>query len=444
MVLSHLILLLMEGNNNIGIDLNKKMTNWDYFLTLRKYINPRGYRIDFKKVINKELINIAYKKCEHENLKIRSLFKFIFSLDLDPITKGIENNKLLATNFISRKDHQHLMDSCLSTLKYDDYTKVTSLNYKIRINPRIIVQSIIDCKELIKSDLSKKKIIYIISSLIHYRNIEDDFYKSIRNIKIVENKKYLALNSSIGIETIFCQGFNNYSTITSYTLTHGQTYVKYSKFNPLDNINGFNITASKVIAWGVGQKEELYSNFNFPRESILVAGNPKYTVRKIIIKKDFTDCLVILPRIVYDETNIELLEILYRFKNNNNCDMTLKLHPSLDYSYYKIIAEGYGMSICSPDSDLITELQSGEYDFGIVYNSTSYYEALYCGLLCFRYGNENEVYIGLNDKFSTGLELTRLIDKYRKINENELSDKVEILLKSIMGIGVNNYRKILG
>lgn len=70
-----------------------------------------------------------------------------------------------------------------------------------------------------------------------------------------------------------------------------------------------------------------------------------------------------------------------------------------------IISNQLGFEISSKNNSLINEL-SDKYDFAIAYHTTAYYEAMYFNLFYLRCAkNENKLYDGLKDKFSTVSDL---------------------------------------
>jgi hypothetical protein len=85
-----------------------------------------------------------------------------------------------------------------------------------------------------------------------------------------------------------------------------------------------------------------------------------------------------------------------------------------------------------------------KYDFSIVNNSTTYYEAMYAGMICFRYEkSENEEFKGLNDKFIDSETLQSRIQYFTFTDNQKLNDEVENLLINTLGMGINNYKQIL-
>jgi hypothetical protein len=89
-------------------------------------------------------------------------------------------------------------------------------------------------------------------------------------------------------------------------------------------------------------------------------------------------------------------------------------------------------------------LKDNTFDFAIAYQTTTYYEAMYYGLICFRYAfKENEDYGDMEDRFVTITELENLIYKISKIDMMELTNTVTNLLVDNLGLGINRYKEII-
>ena len=71
------------------------------------------------------------------------------------------------------------------------------------------------------------------------------------------------------------------------------------------------------------------------------------------------------------------------------------------------------------------------------------YEAMYHGLICFRYRNNNDIYLGLKDQFNDASDLKNLIKQFKNIKPDLLSNEVEKLLIDSLGLGINKYEEIL-
>jgi len=69
---------------------------------------------------------------------------------------------------------------------------------------------------------------------------------------------------------------------------------------------------------------------------------------------------------------------------------------------------------------------------------------MYYNLVCLRFGQcENEQYLGLEDKFFDELTLIDAIEKFKQMNVAEINKQIANLLHYCLGMGINNYSKII-
>jgi hypothetical protein len=198
--------------------------------------------------------------------------------------------------------------------------------------------------------------------------------------------------------------------------------------------------------WGNSSKRDLLENYpeSVREKEIIVAGNPKYPMKRISFRKSFCHAIVFLGREVYHESNIKLIELLALVASNCSIKFSIKLHPFSNKLDYEQITNKYGMLILPSDEIVLNLLTQEGFDFAVCFNTTVYYEAMYNDLLCFRYADgENENYLGLQDRFSNEKELTELIENIKNTNSNSLQEKAEALLVATVGMGINEYQKIL-
>jgi hypothetical protein len=416
--------------------------SWEKFEEINNSFNLFKNNIDFNKAIAHNILKVAYFKPP----SYFTIFKsFIKSLDVKDFVNKFNLHPNIYTCFVDRTDYVELvekfrMGSRNSILLQSEIFR-PSLKIKI-INIFISFQTILNAKQL-KIDLKSK--LYLASQLCFNLNIEEDLRNAlIKERKIFKTRNYIALISSYGIENLICQVINHNSTIRTYSLSHGISYINFKLEKPLDYINGFNISSQHVFVWGKSSKNDLIKNFSFPQEKILIGGNPKYPAKKINLKTEFKDCIVLLPRQIYDKSNMALLDLIAEYKKNNPIKVSVKLHPSLNYQKYERIANQHGFKICSKNSSLINELSTDKYDFAIAYNTTAYYEAMYFNFLCFRYTqNENELFDGLEDRFSTVSDLQNIVKRFRNTDTKILNKQATKLLEETLGVGINNYAEIL-
>lgn len=416
--------------------------SWDKFVEINNSFKVVKNNIDFNKAIAHDILIVAYFKPP----SYYAIFKsFLKSLDLKDFVNNFNFYSNIYTCFVDRTDHIKLVETCRSDNPNAILLQSEIIQPKLKvniINIFISIHTLINARQL---KIGFKSKLFLASQLCFNLNIEED----LRNDLIKEKNKfkirnYIALNSSCGMENLICQVINHNTTIRTYSLSHGVSYINFKLKRPVDYINGFNISSRYVFVWGKSSKNNLIENFSFPQKKVLVGGNPNYPIKSINLKTEFKNCIVLLPRKIYDTSNIALLELVAEYKKNNSCKVSVKLHPSLDYQKYEGIATQLGFEICSENNSLINELSSDKYDFAIAYNTTAYYEAMYFNLLCLRYAkNENELFDGLEDKFSTVFDLEYIIKQFKSIDV-EIVDKQAIkLLEETLGMGINDYDEIL-
>jgi len=416
--------------------------SWEKFEKLNSTIKFFKGNIDFNKAIAHDILIIAFSLPIGNMHILKSFFK---SIHFERIIKDFETHRTIFTCFVNRADHINFVTSCKSNILDSVLIQSNTISPKLNINPLHILLSLWQVLKLRHLKISLKSKIYLASQLCYNLNIEKDLRMILlKNKQAIKTKNYVALISSFGLENLLCQVINTYTKINTYTLSHGVSYVDYKLNRPLDYINGYNISAQYVFVWGKSSKIDLTNNYNFPSNRIIIGGNPKYLAKEINLKTIFNNCIVLLPRKIYDESNLSLLRLISKCQKNYSFEVFLKLHPSLDFQKYEIIANQYGFKICPGKNTLAQELSSDIYDFAIAYNTTAYYESMYYNLPCLRYAeNENEMYYGLNDKFSTSYELQKLIIDFKNMNHKLLNQEVTILLHEILGVGINTYAKYL-
>ena len=382
---------------------------------------------DMKKVMYYDILYL----CDGRKLNVhRKVLKWLFNFDFTDLKNSILNNKLIVTFPYSRKDHRVFLDSIIKDL---NHVLITDFRLKFNLNLFITLKHLFESFFLIsKLKLNFKEFLFIWSNYVFYKN-------SMHELKSLEFgnevKKYLSFNSSVSLEALICVCFNEKDNITTYSLTHGQTYINYKTFKPIDIINAINICSDFIIVWGENQKQDLNKNYNFNLENILIGGNPKYS--NFIIKKAVKNSkkvLVLLPRREYLKGSLSLLNLLME----NNIDMIIKLHPISNISDFSKYS-----SFIITNNNIKEIIHKNEISYSITFNSSIYFELWSLGIPCFRYSKfENDTYPGLNDKFESSSELNLLIESLEDsfIFNN---DEIISMLKKNLGVGINNYKNIL-
>lgn len=408
--------------------------SWEKFIKIDNSIKIKN--LILKKSIRLFILDVSYNNKTFKNFDYFKIFKcFVKTINSKEIINSVQENKLIISNFESRDDYNLLVSNVLYSLY--DYKYINTFETKFHLSFKNILFSLYACKDILFAYKSLKKFLYISSILTYYKNIYDDLNKNFTNINNVFTKKYLAFNSSIGIECLFVNFFNINTEIETYSLTHGFSYVAYKKKIPIDFINGYNLSAKKVFVWGEFSKKNLMKNFKIDPKKIIVAGHPLYFKRQKVIFTKIKNCLVLLPRDVYDVENKILLKIIALTSNKLKLNVSVKFHPTsiLDDEYNLILNQNKFLVITN--STVKDLLNSKRFDFCVTYNSTVYYEAMYYGKPCFRFDHINEDFKGLKDIFHDDLSLISLL--YETSKDKNLDKKFEELLLNVFSNNKNVY-----
>jgi hypothetical protein len=423
-----------------------KKNKWSYFEYIFKKIDFEYKSVNYNKVLAFDILIAIYNEKSINNKSYLSIVKFFFAaINLDNIFSAFSKKKLVAINKTKRIDYCELFDSALSDVKNFEYFELSDQGYKFKINLLIIYKSLFNFFSIYKLGLGFKRTLYITSKLCFYISVHNDILKKVKNNPPLEDKKLLTFNSAISFENLLTQVLNNEVNYKTYSLTHEVLFGNYKLQIPLNKINGFNITSQKVLVWGKYSMDDLILNFGVKKNKIIIAGNPKYSLKNINIKKDFKSCLVILPRDIYHKSNLKLINLLNEASSILKFKVSIKLHPSLvNFKEYNFVSKEFNFELIDKSRTLTNCLQSKDYDFSLGYNTNAYYESLYHDMFFFRYQNpENEMFKGLNDKFNTTKDLVSLIEKIKNIEHSQLNNDIQKVLKHSLGIGINKYSEIL-
>ncbi|MET3127332.1 hypothetical protein ABID42_002447 [Arcicella rosea] len=417
--------------------------NYDYYLMLRKKLRISINDIEYDKVIAHDLGRIAFRQ-NYTQLTRETVNHFIFTIDIKQLLQLMTENKLVIVYSVDRSDYEYQIKQTLEDISSANALLLSSLPRKITFKPfRAMFFFIYFLFKLGFKKHGFNVLFFLTSKMLFYRSVHEQLDKYFSNFDFSQ-KKYVSFNSVYTVENLLTQFFNKKGCST-FSLSHG-FFVNFKRFIPLDIINGENIVAENILVWGDSSRNDLIQNFGVPIERISVAGNPKYKYKSIHIKQEFRKCIVLLGRVIYQEENIEIINIIKDYvKQNPNIQFELKLHLSLNTDYYRNLCEGTSISVVDGKESLTEIFTNQNYDFAIVNNSTAYYEAMYYDLICFRYEKaENEDFLGLNDKFSDVESLQTKIKYFKELNTQILNSSVESLLLSTIGMGINKYKEILG
>ena len=421
-----------------------KNYRWSLF---EKYLELLDYRykgVEYKKVLAFDILLIVFNDDFKKSLSyLRILRIFFLSSFLDRIIYSIKTKKLLATNRSKRLDYSELYSAVLFDIKDFKYLELSDQKRIVKFSIINILVSLRQSKRLLLAGFGLKSTLYISSKFCFYLNSHKDLLKLNRNS--IKLKNYVSFCSAVGFENLITQFFNQETNVNTFSLTHEVLFGRYKKDIPLNYINGFNNVSKKIIVWGEYSKQDLIENFKIKDSDIIISGNPKYTNKNSTVKKSFISCIVILPRDIYHESNVELLYLLKNLSKELNFEVSIKLHPSLIYfNEYDDIAKQCNFKLIDNSITLKDCLLSDKYDFSVGYNTNAYYESLYFDMPFFRYEKpENEIFRGLNDKFSTEQQLSNKIEEFKNKDQDFLNAEIQKVLISSLGLGINNYSKIL-
>ncbi|MBO6573731.1 MAG: hypothetical protein JJ958_14935 [Balneola sp.] len=400
--------------------------------------------IEFNQILAIDIALISFKKTVDFKIGFKDYLKFAFKSRSFKKTKlDFESNKLLVSAEIERNDFNSLIESVISGISDKIFSPIYNLKVKRYFNSKNLI---ISFRHLFIGNKIKNlnffEKLYLASRLCFYLNSFDSLISEFKDFNFT-NKKYLSFNSSFGFEAMLTQFFKA-NEVPTYTLQHGPYYVKYKIKVPLDNINGENITADNVFVWGRSSLNDLLNNYNLQSSRIIIGGNPKYIAKKIKVKLGFKKCLVLLGRVMYESGNKKILQIVKEVADTTGIKFEVKLHPSLDNVKYKKLCESYDLTLVQTTEHLAQILSRDIYDFAIVNNSTAYYESMYYNLLCFRFEpDENEQFLGLDDKFNDSKSLLNKISSFEEQDSEKLNKNIEKLLTDTLGMGINYYKKYL-
>ena len=139
--------------------------------------------------------------------------------------------------------------------------------------------------------LSIKEYLFILPYLI--RSIKLIDYINESNLSC---KQYVALNSSVGIESFLSLYFKS-KGIPTYSLQHGM-YYEFKNTLPYDFINYENICADKLLAWGKYTSDQI-STYATYKDQICIYGFPFDDTSSANLSGNIGKILILLPRSMY-------------------------------------------------------------------------------------------------------------------------------------------------
>ncbi len=398
--------------------------------------------IDLGKVLAHDLAKVTFNQ-NGTNRAIEIFHNLFYKIDFNQLKQSMVSNKIVCIYSVDRLDYKHQLDQ---TFKHIDSTKIwilSDFSWKKSLNIfRIFKAFFYTLKISGAYQLNFTQIFFLASRLVYYKNLCDQLYKTFDKFDN-EGKVFVAFNSAFTVENLLTQFFRS-QNIRTISLSHC-IFTTYKSFVPLDIINAENIVSEKLLVWGESSRRHLINHFGVSKDSVEVAGNPKYALKVINVKQSFKKGVVLLGRKIYEESNFDIVNILKELSNTlPNICFELKLHLSLDSTIYKRLCDGTNISVIEGKESLNELFEQKDYDFAIVNNSTAYYEAMYYDMVCFRYEpSENEKFEGLDDYFHNASSLLDKISNFQSTNSEDLNFRVERLLAEAIGMGINQYKELL-
>ena len=413
------------------------MSNFEKYKQLKSQFDFTYKGIHLNRVLALNLWSLANGQFK---LSWKAYALALLAVDVSKINLPLGKQTILSTfGRYNRKDHLEIYQTVLNKLDGQaSYNNMLEWPYKLSFHPRIILK-VYDYikKELSKSSLSLKEKLGLTVWCIHYCNTLEELQK----LNLSSVKKYLCQCSVLDLENMFTQ-FMKQQDIPTYSLQEGM----YSIFKinpPLDAIQYENFETDHLLCWGQFSIDE-YSSYGIPVNHLLLAGYPKNVkLQPLKTNNKYQTCMILLARDSFRETNNELLKILSSL--SSHYQFCLKLHPSCDYNYYLDFASLHRMSIVPKEKTVNECLNQEEYDFCIAVNTTAYYESLMRGLPCLRFWDKSfDLTAGCNfDIFSTEKDFFDCITLLKNKSHIEYQSDIDVALKYAMGIGIDNYRKII-
>jgi hypothetical protein len=422
----------------LKVNYRMEQMQFDLYKKHKNFLKFTKFSIKYELVLANDIWRVLFLKSTLSNLK--SFLSFFFIPDFLIVKEEMLKNDVVFTSvtIVNRPDALEIVDGARKSInKSSAYIDINKIKRRTFFKLNNVFGSIQFVFQNVK-DLSFSQKLNLSSKLASYQNSVAYLEKVFLNFDF-SDKRYVAFHSSITWDSLLCQFFNS-KHVPTYSLSHGVSYIIYKRYVPHDAIAAENISASKVLVWGNSSRRDLSKHYGFPIEKIAVSGNLKYPYKDLTPLTLFKSGLVLLGRHIYEESNAEILRIVSEFSRYSGCKITVRLHPSLSLEKYKVICKDQGLELIVNGETVNSTFQSGSYDFAIVNNSATYFEAMYYNCICFRYEpSENEIYTGLEDRFYDTTSLAEKIELFKKMNKNELKEAISNILVDNLGMGINRF-----
>jgi hypothetical protein len=414
-------------------------TNFTQYKKIKALLALNESNIDLEKVMAIDICSVVFG---YNISWFKAVASYFLSTDINKIVNGLNSSKVLFIDSNKRVELSAFLKLVMNNVHDKHHVHFESYQINPFIDIPMAISSMNFVKKAVGDQVSFKNLLFLSSRLSFYRRIARELQKKSDQRKLA-CQKLVALHCQYSLEAMLTQFCKN-KGMQTFTLTHGISYTTHRQVTPVDAINGENITSEKILVWGESNKNELIQNYNISPDRISAAGNLLYPQKEIIVKQTFQQGIILLGRKLYHQGNIEILKLAQAISLKKNIAFSVRLHPSLSISYYTRLCKKLNITITDSKLNLKKMFSSGMYDFALVNNSTTYYEAMYYNMICFRYEpDENEQYEGLDDKFSDLPSLSSKIDFFKRSDYEILSKKISQLLVQNLGMGVNRYKEIL-
>lgn len=368
---------------------------------------------------------------------IHTLFKNLFTYK--DVSKIKSKHSILTTGGMSgRKDYLELYKAVISKLGNDVDTNLgVEWGRKLCFHPKMMVSVSKRSIRLLKgSSLNIFERICVITDAIYYCNI----ILALQKCDFSAVKKYICLVDVLRVENVITQYMQTIG-IKTFSLEEGIFYIFKGNI-PHDAVHYETLTTDCLLCWSQYVVDE-YLSHGIEKKRLLLAGYPKNVeIKKMRPLGDMRRCVILLARAGFDDANFRLLDILAKLADRYV--FYLKLHPSCEFSRYKKYADMHKMYIVDEGVTINECLKQDAYDWAVAVNTTAYYEALMRGIPCLRFeDNSYQLPCGWKDTFSDKDGLLKVIQVLKDMTIEQYQAEVDGMLKYVMGIGVDNYRKLI-
>lgn len=349
------------------------------------------------------------------------------------------NNQSILSTFgkYPRKDHLQLYESVLKRLgSVVAYNNTLTWGYKLSVHPWLVIKVLIyvfSLKNLHLSFVDRWKL--SLYCLFYCNTIEE-----LEKVNLAGVKKYLSMCHVLNLENLLTQ-YMKLHDIPTYSLQEG-VYFIYKTNPPYDAVLYENFETNNLLSWSQFSVDE-YISYGVSPERLKIAGYPKEVLMSPMKKNNsLKKCMVLVARDTYRKSNMGLLDILTYY--SSDYEFCLKLHPSCNYEFYSEYALTHSMCIISKEKTVDECLNNLEYDFAIAVNTTAYYEALMRGIPCLRYHDGSfDLSAGYSDVFTNKEEFVNCVNTIASLPDEEYQKSIDEVLKFAIGVGIDNYRKIV-